>query len=106
MITNQVASAAQCRAARALLGWTQGELAQHAGVARKTVADFEAGVRQLRLRTRHDITRTLEIAGVEFTAIGAAEGVNVLRQAPAAPAMAKPNGAAGGASPWFQRSQT
>ncbi len=42
-------------------------LAERAGVARKTVADFELGARTLHLRTRRDITTTLEQAGIEFT---------------------------------------
>ncbi len=67
MKEKRVASAAQCRAARALLNWTQAMLAERAGVARKTVADFELGARTLHLRTRRDITATLEEAGIEFT---------------------------------------
>jgi transcriptional regulator with XRE-family HTH domain len=42
-------------------------LAQRAGVARKTVADFELGRRTLHRRTIIDITTALEAAGVEFT---------------------------------------
>ncbi|HEX9464686.1 MAG TPA: helix-turn-helix domain-containing protein [Alphaproteobacteria bacterium] len=60
------ASSAQCRAARALLRWTQAKLALEAGVARKTIADFESGRAKLHGRTRRDITATLEEAGVEF----------------------------------------
>lgn len=59
-------SSAQCRAARALLRWTQAKLALEASVARKTVADFECGRAKLHHRTRRDITVTLERAGVEF----------------------------------------
>lgn len=70
-------SSAQCRAARALLGWTQATLADRAGVARKTVAHFEVGRRALLVRTRRDITETFERAGVEFTQ---AEGVRFARQ--------------------------
>jgi DNA-binding XRE family transcriptional regulator len=75
-----VASPAQCRAARALLKWTQGDLAEHAQVARKTVADFEGGVRQLHLRTRVDITSALQAAGVEFTWSDAGDGVRCARE--------------------------
>jgi DNA-binding XRE family transcriptional regulator len=35
----------QCRAARALIGWNQGELAKRAGVSRETVIGFESGKR-------------------------------------------------------------
>jgi len=41
-----IITAAQCRAARALLNWKQWQLAKHAGLATSTVADFERGVRQ------------------------------------------------------------
>jgi DNA-binding XRE family transcriptional regulator len=61
-----VISPAQCRAARALLSWTQAELAERASLSRKTVADFEQENRDVHVRTRHDIATTLEKAGVEF----------------------------------------
>lgn len=96
MTTNRVASSAQCRAARALLGWTQRDLAEHAGVARKTVTDFEAGLRRLRLRTRTDITRTLELAGVEFTWVGPIEGVGARQKTAFAPMVRAAKGAANG----------
>jgi transcriptional regulator with XRE-family HTH domain len=35
----------QVRAARALLGWNQGDLARAANISRETVADFESGKR-------------------------------------------------------------
>ena len=75
-----VASPAQCRAARALLRWTQGQLAQQATVARKTVADFELGNRSLHRRTRLDITVALEAAGVEFIWSADGEGVRFARK--------------------------
>jgi DNA-binding XRE family transcriptional regulator len=74
-----VASPAQCRGARAILGWTQRQLAESAGVARKTIADFEAATRPLRLRTRRDITRALEAAGVAFTSLNGGDGVHFRR---------------------------
>ena len=78
-----VASPAQCRAARALLRWTQGMLAQQATVARKTVADFELGNRSLHRRTRLDITVALEAAGIEFIWGSDGEGVRFARKMPA-----------------------
>jgi DNA-binding XRE family transcriptional regulator len=61
-----VLSPAQCRAARAILGWTQAILAERAGLARKTIADFEMNLRNLQYRTRRDITLTFQAAGIEF----------------------------------------
>ncbi len=56
----------QCRAARGLLGWSQSELERCAGVARKTLADFEGGKRSPYDRTLADIRAALESAGVIF----------------------------------------
>ncbi|AWB26184.1 helix-turn-helix domain-containing protein (plasmid) [Methylobacterium currus] len=56
----------QCRGARALLEWTQDRLAEAAGVAKKTLADFEAGKRTPYDRTLADIRRALEAAGIQF----------------------------------------
>lgn len=83
-IKRPVVSPAQCRAARALLKWTQAKLAQHASVARKTVADFELGNRSLHRRTRLDITVALEAAGVEFIWNTDGEGVRLARRPAAA----------------------
>jgi len=56
----------QSRAARGLLGWSQSRLAQASGVARATLAEFEAGRREPYLRTLQDIRRSLEDAGIVF----------------------------------------
>lgn len=58
--------AEQCRAARALIGWSRGELSERCGVAASTLADFEAGKRAPYPRTLADVRRTLEEAGVAF----------------------------------------
>jgi transcriptional regulator with XRE-family HTH domain len=58
---------AQCRAARALLSWSQAELAKKASVSKQTLVDFERGARQPYPRTLADIRSALEVAGVEFT---------------------------------------
>ena len=62
-----VISAAQLRAARGLLGWSQGDLAEAAKVGRATITDFEAGKREPYARTLDDLRAALEWAGVEFT---------------------------------------
>lgn len=66
------ASPAQCRMARALLRWTQQDLSSRAAVARKTIGDFESEARTLHVRTRLDITRAFEDAGVIFDEKGGA----------------------------------
>ena len=57
---------AQCRAARALVDWSQDQLEASAKVARKTIADFERDIRQPYARTLSAIRAALEGAGVEF----------------------------------------
>lgn len=60
-------SPAQCRAARALLGWSQEQLSSASKVSKATLANFETGHRSPYQRTLDDIRRALEAAGVEFT---------------------------------------
>lgn len=59
-------SAETCRAARALLGWSQDDLAQASGVAKKTIADFERRARSPYDRTLRDMQIALEAAGIIF----------------------------------------
>ncbi len=60
-------SATQCAAARALVGWTQEELAQNAQVARATIASFEGKARiEPMRRNLLAIIASLEAAGVAF----------------------------------------
>lgn len=61
-----VISREQCRAARALLEWTQDRLAEASSVSKKTLVDFEAGKRTPYERTLADVVRALEEAGIEF----------------------------------------
>ena len=57
---------AQCRAARALIGWSQDQLAAASKVAKATIANFEAGRRAPYDRTLADLRAALEAAGCEF----------------------------------------
>ena len=57
----------QCRAARALLGWSQSDLEEKASVARKTLADFEGGKKKRPYaRTLAAVQAALEAGGVKF----------------------------------------
>jgi transcriptional regulator with XRE-family HTH domain len=59
-------TAAQCRAARGLLDWSQQDLADRAGVGIVTVRQLEGGETQPRRATLDVIRRALESADVEF----------------------------------------
>jgi transcriptional regulator with XRE-family HTH domain len=70
----------QCRGARAMLGWSQSELATAAAVSRQTVADFERGARIPIVNNIASIKRALEAAGIEFIPEnGVGVGVRLLR---------------------------
>ncbi|ARE38325.1 hypothetical protein RGUI_0184 [Rhodovulum sp. P5] len=59
-------NASQCRAARGLLGWSQGQLAGEAGIAVRTLISFEGEERVPRRATIDAMREALEAAGVEF----------------------------------------
>ncbi len=61
---------AQCRMARAALGWGTVKLAKAAGVGISTVARFENAQSQPRQETIRAIRRTFEDAGVIFLSEG------------------------------------
>jgi predicted transcriptional regulator len=58
----------QIKAARALLGWSQSDLAKRSGVSEPTVARLEAIDGELggREKTAQKIRTTIESAGLEF----------------------------------------
>jgi transcriptional regulator with XRE-family HTH domain len=71
-------TAAQCRAARGLLAWSQQTLAREAGVGIVTVHQFETQISRPRRATRDVIRRAFERAGVEFiNANGGGPGVRL-----------------------------
>jgi transcriptional regulator with XRE-family HTH domain len=69
------------RAARALLGLSQAEVAERAEMAVKTIADFERGATSPQPRTLRDIQRIFEQEGIEFLFEGAhAVGLRIRKQ--------------------------
>lgn len=68
-------TAAQLRAARALINITQDELATRAGVATKTIATFESEGRAPRDATLVKLQGALEEAGVVFVETDIGVGV-------------------------------
>jgi transcriptional regulator with XRE-family HTH domain len=59
---------AQCRAARALIDWTQDDLARSAEVGVVTIRQFERGVSEPGRAILSASRRALEEAGVKFIA--------------------------------------
>jgi len=66
---------AQAKAARALLGWSQDDLAKRSGVVRRTLMSFETGERDPRDNTLRKIREAFERAGIEFVNKPAVVGV-------------------------------
>lgn len=56
----------QIRAARALIGWSQGELAEHSGLSQTGIARIENGTNQPNSSTIAKITAAFDAADVEF----------------------------------------
>lgn len=74
--------ASQCRAARAMLGYSQKDLAKRAEVGSRTLADFETGTRAPHHRTLKAIRATLEEAGILFLEAEATCGPGVRLKQP------------------------
>jgi DNA-binding XRE family transcriptional regulator len=66
-----VITSGQIKAARALLGWTQVQLAEAAGIGEISVKNIERGVTDARASTLTKIQAAFEKAGVQFIADGA-----------------------------------
>lgn len=56
----------QIRAARALKGWSQGELATRTGLAVPTIANIEIGKQEPGVKTMEKIIQAFEANGIEF----------------------------------------
>ena len=74
----------QIRAARGLVGWSQSDLAERAGVSLPTVKRVEAGTGpRVSDAARNKLRRTFESAGVEFIdENGGGPGVRLRKRQP------------------------
>jgi predicted transcriptional regulator len=70
-IPSSIIYAAKIRAARGLLNWSQGELAERAGVSKQSVTRIENGTMDPRFSTITALNEAIRGAGVEM-----AEDVN------------------------------
>lgn len=66
MLRTIVITPAQIRAARALIGWKQTDLAVASGVSEMSIKNIERGVTDARGSTLQALQRALEDAGVIF----------------------------------------
>ena len=60
----------QCKAARAMAGLSQQELADQSGVSRTAIARYELGMHELREQNRQDIMTALSRHRIIFTQQG------------------------------------
>ena len=65
-IPSRLIYAAQIRAARGLLNWSQGELAVRAGVSKQSVTRIEIGTTDPRFSTMTALNEAIRAAGVEI----------------------------------------
>ena len=72
---------AQCRAARALLGWTINELADRAEVSSTSIVTFENERRSPHRGTLKSIRTALEAAGIRFLENGEGPGLRLVTPA-------------------------
>lgn len=77
VVAEEILNPDQCRAARAILGWSRADLAEACEVAPSTLADFEAGKRTPYRRTLADVRRAFEVAGVLFVSADLEGGCGV-----------------------------
>jgi predicted transcriptional regulator len=79
----QLVTTRQIKAARALLAWSQADLARHSGVSEPTVARLESIDGELggREKTAGKMRKALESAGIDFIAEnGGGPGVRLKRR--------------------------
>ncbi len=70
----------QCRAARELRGWKQNDLSEKSKISAGTIADFERGVRELRVSTLEKLINSFEEAGIRFENNSVKYGVELLKE--------------------------
>ena len=65
-MSNVIISYRQCKAARELLDWRQLDLSKKSKISLGTIADFERGVRSLRMDTLEKLICAFAKAGIKF----------------------------------------
>ena len=80
MYNSEMVTAAQLRAARALLDWSQQQVADAASTSRNTILGIERGTLDPRASTLQRVVEAFQKAGVEFTSDAQHESVRRLKQ--------------------------
>ena len=70
-------SSRQIRAARALLGWSQQDLADHAILSLNAIKRLEANISDPRISTFQSIKKAMETNGIEFISSTEVKGEGV-----------------------------
>ena len=83
--TRCISLVAALKAGRHALGWSQGELANHAGVSRVTIARMEAGMFKPRRATFEALLQAMDVAGVRITLGQPADGFTMAVEGRALP---------------------
>lgn len=79
LYSQNMITAAQCRAARALLDWSQQDLADAASIGNATIRNFEGGKSEPQHATLVVLRQAFESAGIQFVENGdAARGAGVV----------------------------
>src|SRR5579859_6412150 len=81
MTSDLLSANTRVKAARALLGWSQQDLAQQAGIAVSTVADFERGERTPVPANMDAIISALKTGGITFLEGGPVVGRPIINRA-------------------------
>lgn len=76
----EIINSKQCRAARALLNWSQDDLSLRSGVAKATIADFERDKRTPYNRTLQDIKKSFTDNNIEFENTEIACGLRLIKE--------------------------
>src|ERR1700761_7454237 len=83
MVSKMAITPEQCRAARALLGWSQDDLERTSGVSKKTIAEFEREAQIPYDKTLRELETALRASGVQLISENGG-GVGVRKTSPAA----------------------
>ena len=78
-MTKVIITYRQCKAARDLLGWRQSDLSEKTKINKTTLADFERGLRNLKVENLEKVVNAFEDHGIRFENDKIKYGVELLK---------------------------